>query len=166
MSRLRRVELHSRFFFVTTNLRRGIQPFDDREFPMLANAIELVRSRTKLALCAYCFMPDHWHAIVLPEEGSSISDVMMRIKILAQRQISKARASHEGIWQSRFYDHNLRTRREFDETDDYIHQNPVRRKLVESATEWPWSSAGWYADRTGPIPIDQVRLPFNPGDRI
>jgi putative transposase len=133
---------------------------------MLANAMELVCGRTRFALCGYCLMPDHWHAIILPAEGSSISDVLMRVKILAQRQISKARGSCEGIWQSRFYDHILRTRREFDETIDYMHQNPVRKKLVEVATDWPWSSAGWYADRTGPISIDDVRLPFNPADQI
>jgi len=133
---------------------------------MLANAIEVVRSRTKFALCAYCFMPDHWHAVILPAEGSSISDVLMRVKILAQRQISKARGSRDGVWQSRFYDHILRSRREFDETVEYVHQNPVRKGLVESATDWPWSSAGWYANRTGPIAIDEVRLPFYPGDRI
>jgi putative transposase len=131
MSRLRRVELHSRFFFVTTNLRRGIRPFSDSEFGILGSAIEVVRSRTKLALCAYCFMPDHWHAIVLPAEGSSISDILMRAKILAQRQISKARLSRDGIWQSRFYDRILRSRREFDETLEYIHQNPVRKGLVK-----------------------------------
>jgi putative transposase len=133
---------------------------------LLANAIEVVRGRTKLALSAYCLLPDHWHAIVLPEEGSSISDILMRVKILAQRQISKARGSPVGIWQNRFYDHILTTRREFDETLEYMHQNPVRKRLVESATELPWSSAGWYANRTGPIPIDEVRLSFNPWDRI
>lgn len=111
-------------------------------------------------------MPDHWHAIVLPGEGSSISDLMMRVKISAQRQISKVRGSYEGIWQSRFYDHILRTRQEFDETLDYIHQNPVRRQLVERATDWAWSSARWYADGTGPIPMNEIRLPFHPGDRI
>jgi putative transposase len=131
---------------------------------MLANAIEVVRSRTKFALCVYCFMPDHWHAVVLPDEGGSISDVLMRVKILAQRQIGKARGSREVIWQSRFYDHILRTRREFDETVEYIHQNPVRKGMVESATDWAWSSAGWYMNRTGPISI--VRLPLDPRGRI
>jgi len=28
---------------------------------------------------------------------------------------------------------------------DYIHQNPVRRGLVRQATDWPWSSARFYA---------------------
>jgi hypothetical protein len=27
----------------------------------------------------------------------------------------------------------------------YIHQNPVRRGLVESAVDWVWSSARFYA---------------------
>jgi putative transposase len=27
---------------------------------------------------------------------------------------------------------------------DYVHQNPVRRRLVGRACEWKWSSAGWY----------------------
>jgi hypothetical protein len=28
---------------------------------------------------------------------------------------------------------------------DYIHNNPVRRGLVSQATDWPWSSARFYA---------------------
>jgi len=120
----------------------------------------------RIALCGYCLMPDHWHAIVLPEQGNSISDVLMRVKVLAYRQISKARGSRGAIWQSRFYDHILTTRREFDETLECIHENPVRRKLVESAMDWPWSSAGWYAGLTGPMAMDDVRLPLNLRDRI
>lgn len=133
---------------------------------MLTETIETVRNRTRFALCGYCLIPDHWHAIVLPEQDSSISDIVMRVKVLAYRQINKARGSREAIWQSRFYDHILATRREFDGTLEYIHENPVRRKLVECATDWLWSSAAWYADRAGPIAMDDVRLPLNPDDRI
>jgi putative transposase len=166
MSRLRRVERHSRLFFVTSNLRRAVPPIHDHEFSILARAIEGVRGRMKTAVFGYCLMPDHWHAIVLPEEGSSISDFLMRVKIAAYQRIRKARSSRDGIWQSRFYDHILRIRREFDQTLEYIHQNPVRRGLVETAMEWPWSGAAWYLDGTGPLAIDEVRLPLNAWDRI
>jgi hypothetical protein len=27
---------------------------------------------------------------------------------------------------------------------DYIHNNPVRRALVDHSTDWPWSSAQFY----------------------
>ena len=36
MSRLRRPILHSCFFLVTTNLRRGLRPFSDTEYQLLA----------------------------------------------------------------------------------------------------------------------------------
>lgn len=166
MSRLRRVELHSQFFFITRNLRRSTRQFSNDEFSLLVNTIDAVRRKANTALCAYCLMPDHWHAIVLPPETASVSHFMMRIKISAQRQISRARGSHEGIWQSRFYDHILRTRQEFDETVEYIRQNPARKGLVENATDWLWSSATWHVDGTGPVVMDDVCVPLNPHDRI
>jgi hypothetical protein len=46
---------------------------------------------------------------------------------------------------------------------DYIHHNPVRRGLVQQATEWKWSSAGWFAggqpNSLRPDPIDVTLLP-------
>jgi putative transposase len=162
MSRLRRVELHSRFFFITCNLKRNVQPLHDREFELLAKALNSVRRKVPFALCGYCFMPDHWHAILLPEDSTSISDILMRIKIAAYQRIGKGRECAEPIWQSQFYDHILHTRLEFDQALEYMHENPAVKGLVD----WKWSSAVWYANRTGPIEIDDVRLPLNPLDRI
>ena len=45
---------------------------------------------------------------------------------------------------------------------DYLHMNPVRRGLVERASDWRWSSAGWYEGKTScplvpdPIPPEWV----------
>ena len=163
MSRLRRPILHSRFFFVTTNLRRGLRPFSDTEYQLLAESLIRVRELVPVAICAYCFMPDHVHAILFPQEETTISDVMMRFKIAASRRIRPIRG--RAFWQSRFYDRAVRTRREYDEAYDYIHMNPVHRGLAGDSLNWPWSSARWYAEGTGPIAMDQVRLPMNRWDR-
>ncbi len=111
-------------------------------------------------------MPDHWHAILLPEDGTSISDILMRIKIAAYRRISTVRGRPRPIWQSRFYDHILHVQSEFHHTLSYIHENPVVKGLVEESVDWKWSSAAWYVNRSGPIEIDDVRLPLNASDRI
>ena len=166
MSRLRRLELHSRFFFITCNLKGGVPPFHDWEFALLAKALTSVRRRVLFALGGYCFMPDHWHAVLLPAKGTSISDILLRIKIAAYRRISTVRGCPQPIWQSRFYDHILHVRVEFDQTLAYMHENPAVKGLVEDPVDWKWSSAAWYAHRSGPIEIDDVRLPLNPGDRI
>jgi hypothetical protein len=40
---------------------------------------------------------------------------------------------------------------------DYIHANPVRRGLVELASDWEWSSAAFLQDGgDSPIPVDRV----------
>ena len=166
MSRLRRLELHSRFFFITCNLRRDVRPFSNCEFCILSEALSSARKKVHFDVCAYCFLPDHWHAILLPDGCTSVSDVLMRIKIAAYQRIRKERRFHGPMWQSRFHDHILATRNEFDDSLEYVHQNPVRRGLVEDALDWEWSSAAWYAQRTGPIEIDEVRLPLNSWGRI
>jgi putative transposase len=39
---------------------------------------------------------------------------------------------------------------------EHIHRNPVRRGLVQRATDWQWSSARWYAA----LPSDvRIRVP-------
>jgi putative transposase len=163
MSRLRRIAQHSRFFFITCNPRRNIRPLGDVEFAMLADALCSVRDKIEVAICGYCIMPDHWHAIFLPAESTSISDVLLRVKTASSNRVRNARRNTAPIWQPRFFDHILRTRGEFDETLEYMHENPVKQALVENSLDWKWSSARWFADRTGPVPIADVRLPMNPG---
>ena len=49
----------------------------------------------------------------------------------------------------RFFDHAVRTVREYNEKVEYIHLNPVRRGLVPHATDWKWSSVHEYAGISG-----------------
>ena len=42
------------------------------------------------------------------------------------------------------YDRNINTSEEYEEKLNYVHNNPVERGLVQSPTEWRWSSARWY----------------------
>jgi len=166
MSRLRRADLHSRFFFVTTNLLRGERVFSGAEFEVMATSLDRLRGRIPFALCAYCFMPDHVHAIVFPEERTTISDVMKRFKLGTFRRLRISGQRSRPFWQSRFHDHALRTRGELDETLEYIHMNPVRKGLVREPQAWRWSSASWFTAGSGPIAMDEVRLPNAASARI
>ena len=63
--------------------------------------------------------------------------------------------------------------KEYHETVEYIHGNPVRRGLVKSRSEWAWSS---YPDYAGPegeslrrqqiLRTDRVGLPADEKARI
>ena len=57
---------------------------------------------------------------------------------------------HEGeaedhpFWQRRFYDFNVWSAKKVREKLDYMHANPVKRKLVPHSKDWPWSSWSYY----------------------
>ena len=55
--------------------------------------------------------------------------------------INVRRGERGELWQDRFFDRALGTVKEYNETVEYIHLNPVRRGLVTRATDWKWSSA-------------------------
>jgi putative transposase len=61
------------------------------------------------------------------------------------------------FWQARFYDFNVWTERKRIEKLRYIHRNPVKRGLVSSPEQWPWSSFRWYlCGEAGPVPINDT----------
>ena len=52
------------------------------------------------------------------------------------------------VWQARFYDFNVYSERKRIEKLNYMHENPMKRKLVTHPKEWPWSNWGFYAGAT------------------
>ncbi len=171
MSRLRRLVVSDRYFFVTCNLQRGRNPLDDGDFGVLAHVFEARRAGHGFLLTAWVFLPDHWHAIVGVRHPQTISLILESIKVSSTRQMNTRRKESGRLWQGRFFDRALRTVKEYHETIEYIHWNPARRGLVGSPGEWPWSSYGDYAteesvQRTTSLRIDRVRLPADETARI
>jgi hypothetical protein len=65
--------------------------------------------------------------------------------------------SAPAFWQRRFYDFNVWRSRKLKEKLDYMHRNPVQRRLVTHPKDWPWSSWAHYArGERGLIRIDPL----------
>lgn len=160
MSRLRRLTLTDKWFFVTCNIFRARSPFGLEDFEILATALDRVRTRRAFFLMGYVFMPDHWHALIGVPAGQSLSRIMNVAKVAATREINRFHGTRGPLWQSRYFDRIMRTVREYHETLEYMHLNPVHKGLVASPGEWPWSS---YHSYGGPGPeklvMDRVRIP-------
>ncbi len=48
------------------------------------------------------------------------------------------------VWQRRYYAMNIFTEKKRLEKLAYMHRNPVKRGLVSSPEQWPWSSFRFY----------------------
>ena len=140
MSRLRRLVLSDRFFFVTLNLRSARRPLAGTQFAVLARFFQAVRSRQQFRLTAWVFMPDHWHAIPYPPSPLTISAVIKSIKLSSTNAVRCCRGETGELWQGRFFEHALRIVKDYTDAVEYIHPNPVRRGLVRRPEDWVWSS--------------------------
>ncbi|OGW84406.1 MAG: hypothetical protein A2987_02275 [Omnitrophica bacterium RIFCSPLOWO2_01_FULL_45_10] len=93
---------------------------------------------------AYCVMPDHVHFIIQPVGKYNLSYIMQMIKGSFSRKINKIRDKNGKIWQKRFYDEGIRDAAMLMQKIEYIHNNPLRKKLVGSLGDYPHSSYHWY----------------------
>jgi len=173
MSRLRRLVLSDRFFFVTCRVLPCRQALDGREFHCLARVLRERREKYHFLLTAWVFLPDHWHAILFPRSPVTVSLVMESIKVGSTLRINGGRKESGLLWQPRFFDRAVRTVKEYHEKVKYIHLNPVKAGLATRPEEWPWSSVHDYAGSTNCAPatpsglaIDRVVLPADERTRI
>ena len=132
-----------------------------------------VRERYGFLLVGYVLMPEHVHLLMSEPKKGTPSKV---VQVLKQRVSGTMRGkkmrgsdgqlalkfpneadSLRRFWQKRFYDFNVWSSEKKKEKLNYMHANPVQRKLVRHPREWPWSSWSFYVngDR-GLVPIDPV----------
>jgi REP-associated tyrosine transposase len=173
MSRLRRLVLTDRYFFVTCNLLRTRDRLNEAGFKVLARVMDARRAEHGFLLTAWVFLPDHWHAVIGVRYPKTISTVMESIKVGSTRQMNSLKKEAGRLWQGRFFDRALRTVREYNQAVEYIHLNPVRRGLAAKPEDWPWSSMREYSGtlqeistRHPHLPIDRVLLPSDKRTRI
>ena len=85
----------------------------------------------------YCIMPDHVHFILsinTDETGRTqfaptISRVMKQFKGSITKQVGRP------IWQKSFYDHGIRNQQDYDETWEYIANNPRKWAITRHILE-------------------------------
>jgi putative transposase len=167
MSRLRRLQVTGKTFFITCNLLSVRTQLSNVDFEALASAIVRVRGRRTFLFTGYVFMPDHWHALIIPREGDMLPNLMDAVKVAATLGINRSRHAKGSVWQPRYFDRIVRDVEEYHKTMEYMHLNPVRRGLVNKPEHWLWSSVHSYGG-PGPVrlPVDQVSLPSNEWTRL
>ena len=124
-------------YFVTSatyNRRRLFQVAATAE--LFLHTLQRYRKEGHFKLHAFVAMPDHIHLLLTPLDIS-----LERAVGLVKGGFSRGLGSKFPVWQRGFTDHRIRNREEFMVRREYIHQNPVRARLVERAEDYRYSSA-------------------------
>ncbi len=133
---------------------------------ILAQSVSAACHEERFDLIAFVFMPEHVHLLVLPTTlDAKVSRLLARTK---QPTSKRVRALIEAdnsplvdqltveerpgkkcfrLWLAGpGYDRNIFTSQALTASIDYIHLNPVKRRLCQKAVDYKWSSARFHHD--------------------
>jgi len=91
---------------------------------------------------AYCLMPNHFHVVLQPEEDGELSRWVHWLLTSHVHHHHLIHKTEGHLWQDRFRAFIVQEDAHFLSVMRFVEGNPVRKGLVESADQWPWSSHG------------------------
>jgi len=153
------ISVDSQALFITVVTKNRLPVFQtDQMKSVLCRAIDEARASAGFLLFAYVIMIDHVH--LLTSRPTTTSNVLRVLKGITARRVidylkennylsSLSKLEHHeryrkyrySLWQTEKNVFPIFTEELFMQKVNYIHLNPVRAGLVESAKDYRWSSA-------------------------
>lgn len=101
--------------------------------------------RFKCTLEAWAIMPNHYHFIThFEEQENMLSKMIQTIHSLTSRYINNEDKSQgRKIW-FQYWDTCITNEKSYFARLHYVHMNPVKHNLVESAEDYLWCSMKWF----------------------
>jgi putative transposase len=162
----RRAQVSGGTFFFTVNLLNRKSDLLVRKVDTLRKAFRSVQERHPFTIVAIVIMPDHLHTIwQLPEDDGDYAKRWNLIKGAFSRALptidetigSSRHAKRErGIWQRRYWEHQIRDDDDLMRHVDYIHYNPVKHGYVSQAQDWRYSSIHRAIERLSEGKLQQI----------
>jgi len=150
------------YYFFTLTLQDRKQQLLVEHIDKLRDAFTQVKQRHPFKIIAVCILTDHLHLLVrLPENDADYPTRLRLIKAKFSQalpktetiSISRQTKGERGIWQRRYWEHEIRNEQDLNAHIDYIHINPVKHGYVKRVADWQYSSFQQYVAK-GILPMD------------
>jgi REP element-mobilizing transposase RayT len=150
-------------YFITSSIIEWIPVFVSLEYcDIIIQSLEYCKNHKDLKLYSYTILDDHFHLVCA---ASDLSNTISSIKKYTARQIiNKAKLNNKKwllnqfayfkkkyktksdyqIWQEGFHPKLINSEKMLVQKIEYIHNNPLRRGLVDQPEYWKYSSARNY----------------------
>ena len=106
----------------------------------LVGCLKEIADRYKIAVYAYCIMPDHLHLLASPQGDVDLVRFVQTFKGRSTRMFWQQGGKGK-LWQRGFYDHVLRKEEAIKDVAVYILNNPVRKGLTRNFKDYPYSGS-------------------------
>jgi len=137
---------------------------------VIINALSYCQKHKGLEIYAYCIMPSHIHMICKAPDGIYLSNIIRDFKRFTSKKIVETiiaypesrrewmleyfkqacshlkRKQNYKVWQDGYHAEILYSNSFIKEKINYIHNNPVKDKIVSNTEDYVFSSASNYAN--------------------
>jgi putative transposase len=93
------------------------------------------RREGRYELHAFVLMPEHVHLLLTPALDVTIERAVQLIKGAYSHELGGIIGRKREVWQRGFTDHRIRNEVDFTHHQNYIHQNPVERRIVADPSD-------------------------------
>lgn len=160
--RYRRANTPGATYFFTLNAANRQGRLLIENIDALRASFQVARHSRPFTIDAICVLPEHLHLLMTLPAGDA--NFAARIRLMKQEfsrrieagetiDIKRVARRERGLWQRRYWEHQIRDEQDLARHAEYIHFNPVKHGWVQRAVDWPFSSIHRFI-RSGTIDAD------------
>jgi putative transposase len=127
------------------------------DFEAFHRVVEQTLRVAPIRICAYCWMPNHWHFMLWPQRDGDLSRFMQRMANMHTQRWQRAKScvGYGHLYQGRFKSFPIESDEHFYSVARYVERNALRAGLAQRAEDWPWGSLHQRTRQThGPLLCD------------
>ena len=163
MARKRRVLLPNNLHFITTRVQEGL-PFVPTQYMnmILLGIVARAQELYKVRVCAFLWMGNHLHMLIIVDTPQDAADFINRIKTEASHAVNilLGRTQHS-VWCSRYDSPPVLTPGDAVAKFAYIYANPAQADLETTISKYPGlSSWGMFTGRDQSIAAPWIQRPM------
>lgn len=119
---------------------------DDADCLCFLDIMQKYKLKTKMEIYGWCLMSNHVH-LLIKEGNEDLSTTMKRIGVSFVLYYNWKYETSGHLFQDRFKSENVENDQYLVTVVRYIHQNPLKARIVKRMEEWGWSSCRDYYGR-------------------
>jgi len=138
----------------------------DQDYEAFIDLMKKAKARYAVKIFAYCLMPNHFHMVVVPIQAEELNKGMQWLMTSHVRRYHRRYGTSGHIWQGRFKSFIIQEDNHLLTVLRYVEGNPVRAGLVNSATDWLWSSHREAIGERSRLLVDEIPIELPQGWNI
>ena len=113
---------------------------DEPDHRAFLHSLAQTQLRYPFRLYGYCLMSNHFHLLVRPEPGITISRILQSLTVAHTWRFHRRHRSVGHVWQGRFKSPVVQDDSHLWTVLRDIEANPLRARIVSDPSDYPWSS--------------------------